>query len=329
MRPYIDNALARSWYQHKGMNEGGEWEARADCLRLTEQLVGRLSFEQFSLLTTDADDYGYVSSIRKEISEQLIRKITERTAWSRRSGRSPVEAADFRISFHEDSTNVAKESLDNLTLRNRSSLLKNWLDIVAAMTAVNATLRDRIPSTFVRDLVENARYSLFDNRTGTLSLPPLFAMLPVYRAQLSDSMKFGALGTLLGTASFQVFFFKVSNDQGARDEISRKLRCFADSSATNHSDPLELFNLAATVGVALDTLRARTKEDRRGLRNFNSHQTFFVLMCYLLCAPNASVDAVISETMCNEAVKNSESFAIAFRCAGDQPMNPPRKCRFF
>ncbi|KAL1428734.1 hypothetical protein MTO96_016908 [Rhipicephalus appendiculatus] len=327
MMRYISKDLANSFYDYEGTSDltdmASEWRVRAECMQLSEKLVGQFTFGRFILWKTDAEDYVYVSSVVDAVSGQLMH-----VTGSRNGPSGKIRAADFHVEFHEDAMHVVHEALGKYGLSNRSSLLSNWLDIAAAMSTINATFRDRISTTYTRDLVTEQRYSLYDNRSGTLSLPPFFAMLPLYRRHLSDTTKYGALGTLFATAVFQLFLAKLAGYSVEFDGAMQALRCFAEL-AEYRSDRLELYHNAASVTLALEALRSLPSRDHQRLRMFDSLQVFFVIMCYLFCTPNTSQDTIIAETICNEAVKNSREFAVAFQCSPGSLMNPAQRCHFF
>ncbi|KAK8781306.1 hypothetical protein V5799_017346 [Amblyomma americanum] len=332
MRRYVNQDLANSWYDYVGASvrpdQPADWKAHTDCMQLTEMLVGKLTFGRFVLWKVDGEDHDYVRTMAEVIARGLVQQVSEKAQWSHQRGRVPVELRDFRLELHVDNMRVVEEALGQRGLANRTSLISNWMDVAAAMSIINDTFRDRISTTYVKDLVARERYSLFDNTSRTLSLAPMFAMLPLYRRQLSDTAKFGALGTLLAKACFEVFLTKLANHSTALDEAFRRLRCFAES-AQYRSDHLEIYHSAASFVIALDALRSLGSTDYKRLRMFDSLQSFFVLMCYLLCTPNTSDESIVSEAICNEAVKNSESFAVAFQCAPGTAMNPEKRCRFF
>ncbi|XP_075551308.1 endothelin-converting enzyme 1-like [Dermacentor variabilis] len=326
MMRYMSKDFASSWYDYEVTNSGtdldSEWRGRAECMQLSEKLVGQVTFGRFILWKTDAEDYAYVRSVVSAVSDQLVRVMPL-------NGRvGLLSTADFHLGFHEDAMRVADEALGKYGLSNRSSLLSNWMDIAAAMSTVNATFRDRIPTTYIRDLVAEQRYNLYDNQSGALTLPPFFAMLPVYRRHLSETTKFGTLGTLFATSIFRLFLAKLTGYPTLSQRALKLLRCFAEL-AEYRSDHLELYHHAASVKLALEALRSLPHSGHQRLRMFDSLQVFFVVMCYLFCTPNTSEDTMIAETICNEAVKNSPEFAMAFQCPSGVLMNPDQRCRFF
>ncbi|XP_037579692.2 endothelin-converting enzyme 2 [Dermacentor silvarum] len=326
---YMSKDIASSWYDYEGISPAtdmaSEWRGQAECMQLSEKLVGQFTFGRFILWKSDAEDYWYVYSVVSALSAQLMLAI-QSSPWSGHSGR--LNRADFHVDFHVDAMRVVDEALGKYGLSNRSSLLSNWMDIAAAVSTINATFRDRISTTYTRDLVAEQRYNLYDNQSGALTLPPFYAMLPVYRRHLSETTKFGALGTLFATAIFRLFLARLTGYSVESQEALERLRCFAES-AEYRSDRLDLYHHAASVKLALDALRLLPGSSHQRLRMFDSLQVFFVVMCYLFCTPNTSEDTIIAETICNEAVKNSREFAMAFQCSSGALMNPERRCSFF
>ncbi|KAH6929947.1 hypothetical protein HPB50_007216 [Hyalomma asiaticum] len=322
MMRYISKGLANSLYDYEGVIDmATDMRARAECMQLSEKLVGQFTFGRFLIWKTDAEDYLYVSSVVGAVSGQLMHVIGSRNG-------PKLRAADFHVEFHEDAMRVVDEALGKYGLSNGSSLLSNWMDIAAAVSTINATFRDRIATTYTKDLVAEQRYNLYNNRRGALSLPPFFAMLPVYRKHLSDTTKYGALGTLFATAIFRLFLDKLASYSVEFEGAIKALRCFAEL-AEYRSDGLERYHHAASVTLALEALRSLPSRDHQRLRMFDSLQVFFVVMCYLFCTPNTPEDTIIAETICNEAVKNSREFAMAFQCSPGSLMNPEQRCHFF
>ncbi|XP_049529037.1 uncharacterized protein LOC125947785 [Dermacentor silvarum] len=220
------------------------------------------------------------------------------------------------------------KALEKWEITNKSSLFGNWMYIAAAVSKVDASFGYLIRTAHVRNLLQNQWYDLLDDWSGTLSLQPLLATLPVYRSQLNDAAKYGTLGTLVATASLRGLLAKIAGDLPVNEEAARKLHCFAQS-AQFQSNELELFHTAVSVDIAIDAFRSMRSTDRLRLHMFDELQTFFVLVCYLLCTPYASTNVEAAEASCNEAVKNSANFPAAFNCAPGSPMNPERKCSFF
>ncbi|XP_077485244.1 endothelin-converting enzyme 1-like [Amblyomma americanum] len=329
MRRYIDKALARSWYDHDDdtsvMFDSDKQRSQADCVQLVESLVGPLTFRRFMLWSGNSSQ-PKLSSMKAVILKQLKKEIERAQIYG------PAEHY-FHASDYRDLTEDPLKVLDKVfgsewNLSNSSSLLSNWMDVAAAVSIVNATFRDLISTTYVKDLVTKEQYSLFDDRKGTVSFPPMYAMLPVYDQHLSDAANFGALGTLFATASLRTFLARLPAESPAFGEALRKMGCFADAAAIR-SDKGEPYHTAAAAGVALDALRHLPKPDRLRLQLFNKLQTFFVLMCYLLCVPHTSENTEYAQVTCNEAVKNNADFPAAFECPSGSPMNPARRCNFF
>ncbi|XP_050033292.1 endothelin-converting enzyme 1-like [Dermacentor andersoni] len=330
MMRYIGKDLASSWHDYEGTRAGtsmaSEWRARAECMHLSEKLVGQFTFGSFISRETAAEDFTYVSSMVRAISGQLIH-VKRSGSESVHSDQLTVDEADFHVEFHEATMRVVDEALANHGLSNRSSLLSNWMDITAAVGSINTTFRDRIPTTYTRDLVAKQRYDLYDYRSGTLTLPPFFAMLPVYTRHLTDTANFGALGTLFATAIFRLFVAKLARYLPSIkfDEDLRRLPCFSEL-AVHTRDYIEVYYHAASIRLALMALRSLPKKDHQRLRMFDRDRLFFVLMCYLLCTSNTSEDTIYAETVCNEAAKNSLEFSVAFRCSRGALMNPWERC---
>ncbi|KAL3205022.1 hypothetical protein MRX96_011340 [Rhipicephalus microplus] len=206
MRRYISKDLADSVYDYDGTSAGidmpSEWRARAHCMQLSEKLVGQFTFSRFIQWKTVAEDYLYVSSMVEAISQMFTRAVTDGSGSGERS-KMHVADTDFHVEFHEATMRVVDEGLRNYGLSNVTSFLNNWMDITAAASTINATFRDRISTTFTKDLIANQRYSFYNKESETLSLPPpLFSMLPLYRRELGETAKFGSLGTLFTTAIF-------------------------------------------------------------------------------------------------------------------------------
>ncbi|KAK8785056.1 hypothetical protein V5799_008576 [Amblyomma americanum] len=330
MRRYIDHALARRWYDYEDVSpvrfESDNQRSQADCMQLVESLVGPLTFRRFTLWSGDSNQ-AKLSSLRDIISEQLKKKLTRAQIYG--ATELYFHAYDYGSYPNADILKALDEAFGSeWKPTNSSSLLSNWIDVAAAISTVNATFRNLISTAYVKDLVAIEQYSLFDERRGAVSLPPMYAMLPVYDQHLSDAANFGALGTLLAMASLRAFIARLPAESHARAEALRKLECFAKA-VGNHSDKLELFHLAASVGIALDALPHLPKPDSLRLHMFSKVQTFFVLMCYLLCTPHTSDNAEYAQVACNEAVRNNDEFTVAFKCVPGSPMNPATKCNFF
>ncbi|XP_077500591.1 uncharacterized protein LOC144111245 [Amblyomma americanum] len=94
-------------------------------------------------------------------------------------------------------------------------------------------------------------------------------------------------------------------------------------------DPVYLSAAVDPVFKAYQHRLRETTNHRQDLADFRRDQTFFQVMCYLLCEGTITTDASIAELTCNEAVKHSSQFHSTFRCAPGTPMHPSGQCRFF
>ncbi|XP_065299436.2 endothelin-converting enzyme 1-like [Dermacentor albipictus] len=335
MGRYIDEAFASAWYKYeaasKAVSDSSERRAQAYCVLLVENLVGPLAFRRFALVNGDID-WSFVSSTTAAITVQLVKKVTGNRDMQY------LPPADLNIasslahvgngSSHEEALMALDKTLEKWEITNNSSLLNNWMYVATAVNKVDASLGDQIRTAHVRNLLQNQWYDLLDDLSGTVSLQPLLATLPVYKRNLNDAAKYGTVGTLVATALLRVLLAKFAGNAPVREEVAHKLRCFAQS-AQFQRDELEIFHTAASVDIALDALRSMRSTDRQRLHMFDELQTFFVLVCYLLCTPHASKNVEAAEAGCNEAVKNSANFQAAFNCAPGSPMNPETKCSFF
>lgn len=301
--------------------------AYADCFQLAEKFVGWSVFEPIIHETFHSLVRERIQKMLTVIQEQLIAKNNQ--LWSGVSGGPLLNRTDFEWAMHRDFLQ-REEDVANILARMYDIgqyFSTNWFLLASMRKRTGDKEFGSILSNYMDILLGNDNYSLFDRSFGAIRVPPLEVTPPVFGTELPSSVRYGALGTLLGTASFELLRSKIPARSPAAQVLAEKLRCFRGSASIPWDG--QWLGRATTVDVVYkEFLKVNTHQ--YGIEPFSGGQTFFIAMCFLLCDGRRIGEPNLAETSCNEAAKHSEHFPAIFRCrAGKHAMNPKHKCRLF
>ncbi|XP_065300350.1 neprilysin-1-like isoform X2 [Dermacentor albipictus] len=330
---FVSKPFAQLWYQsvRSALDTVVERPSHADCIELTESLLGWTVYAEFSRTHVEAKALDDVDEIARTIAAVFINEVN-RGRWSYIADHIPIDKRDFEdVLFHGKRFNeqVLSDVFDTIAMN--VSLLQNWM----AVAKMNARIPDEewreVSSSYMRQLRESSGYTFYDSQRSAVRIPPLFPMLPLYDRDSTVAAKYGAIGTVLGAAAVRLFVGRLPHNSVARTKIEERLACFAvpRSSPAAPSRVNQHAYLAAAVDLVWDAFAsadAQASAEPGDLSNYTSDVTFFMVMCHLLCSVRASL---LVEFSCNQVVKNSHAFARVFNCEVGRPMNPARKCNFF
>ncbi|KAK8761196.1 hypothetical protein V5799_027538 [Amblyomma americanum] len=330
---FISKPLSELWHQSVNATSDTvvEHPSHADCLELTESLLGWAVFGEFVRTHGAPSAQDGMQAIAKKVANALVSQV-RRGRWSIIAEGISFDASDFEVAlYHSERLGGARltGAFDKVALN--ASLLQNWLNIAKASAYVPDEELKGMSSSYIQHLRESEGYELFDSRTSAIRIPPLFPMLPLYHQESTIAANYGAIGTLLGVAGVRLFLSRLPPDSPAFSKAEEKLECFASSASSGRLPPSrsrQHIHLAAVVDLVWEVFTSVNawSADGNHLLNYTSEATFFVVMCHLLCRVRASLRVQMS---CNEAVKNSRSFGEVFNCSVGTPMNPRSKCQFF
>ncbi|XP_050024083.1 endothelin-converting enzyme 2-like [Dermacentor andersoni] len=324
---FISKSFSQFWYRsvRSALDTVVERPSHADCIELTESLLGWTVYAEFSGTHEDADARNDVNWIARTIADTFVKQV-KRGRWSIIADRVALDQRDFQdVFFHSEL--FSKQQLGDVfdTVAMNVSLLHNWMAVATAHARIPEEEWRAMSSSYMRQLRESDGYAFFDSHSSSIRIPPLFPMLPLYGRHSTVAAKYGTIGTLLGAAAVRLFVSRLPHNSAALATVEEKLACFA--SPVDPSRTKQHTYLAAVVDLVWDAFESADAPTGAGdLGNYTSEATFFMVMCRLLCKARASLQA---EFGCNQIVKNSRVFARVFNCEVGRPMNPEKKCDFF
>lgn len=330
---FISKPFSQLWYQsvRSALNAVVERPSHADCIELTESLLGWTVYTEFSRTHVDAEARNDIDEIARAIAALFINRL-KHSRWSFIADQVLLDKRDFEdILFHAKRFNEQRLSDVFDTVAMNVSLLQNWMAVAKANARIPDEEWREVSSSYMKQLRESDGYVFFDFQRSAIRIPPLFPMLPLYDHNSTVAAKYGAIGMLLGAAAVRLFVSRLPNNSAALTKVEERLACFALARALPAAPPRvsQHAYLAAAVDLVWDAFASADAQASAAvgdLSNYSSSATFFMVMCHLLCSMGASLMAELS---CNQVVKNSRAFAGVFNCEVGRPMNPAKKCDFF
>ncbi|XP_064469429.1 neprilysin-1-like [Ornithodoros turicata] len=324
--PFVNRELLDIYYgdydpMHPATEAGHENRKR--CLLITEVFMGWAIYRKF--FKGYVPD-GSVADIRN-ITDDIGHAAFDKTRIPGNPNSYSAFGKELRtIMKYEDS--YGDSDLLNITFSNISdmgpSFFSNWRVIVEDLDGYsNRSLWQMASSYFIgRAIGGKEGYTLYDGADSTFQLPPYAMTLPLYTSDIIESVKYAALGSLIGSAALAILRYNTSRN--ASEACMKKP--FTNDEDANKA----VLDAAASVRVAWDAYRGstRSRHDVRlhGAPGFSSDQIFFVSTCYILCGQ--PVDTY-PDVRCNEALKNHPDFSGIFSCDWNAAMNPREKCTLF
>ncbi|XP_064464201.1 endothelin-converting enzyme 1-like [Ornithodoros turicata] len=197
-------------------------------------------------------------------------------------------------------------------------IFQNWEEVIRGLH----TFWKLISTHFMPRLLErHLIYNLYNDFEGTFLLPPYAMMMPLYDLHVIKAVKYGALGSLIGSAALEMSHYYWWQNE-SRD-------CIMNTSADGNFSEHVLYP-SASVSVAWEAYRNSTgpADDvrLRSLPDLTSAELFFVTTCYILCG---QPEEAHPEFRCNEPLKHLKEFSETFGCRRKTAMNPDEKCELF
>ncbi|KAH6926095.1 hypothetical protein HPB50_014259 [Hyalomma asiaticum] len=198
------------------------------------------------------------------------------------------------------------------------TFFQKWMSVREFVRAWDPAERYQLPTVKRRTLSSTLVY--YDPPTHAVVVSPASVESPLYYRGGTKAMTLGGLGFLIATQLIRSLVYGIdlrrANASASiefHEVLREKRHCGSDGEATLR----RWFPGAA----ALDSLEDYLHDGGRrikGLEQFTERQVFFLTACHVTCV--RGTDAVYSRE-CNDAVKNSVSFAGAFRCREGSHMN--------
>ncbi|XP_049514259.1 neprilysin-1-like [Dermacentor silvarum] len=168
-------------------------------------------------------------------------------------------------------------------------------------------------------------YTLYNSIRKNLRGPPLYGELPLFGEQSTEAANYGALGTTIGEAAMRLIERKFVDAK--KTELTDRMECVYTANPEMPRSTKDPVYRSAAVDIVYTAFKGvASKRKNQDLRSFGREQTFFQMMCYLMCEGSLR-DAKVPEWSCNQAVKDSHNFGKVFGCPIGSPMNPTSKCR--
>ncbi|XP_037528138.1 endothelin-converting enzyme-like 1 [Rhipicephalus sanguineus] len=348
MGRFMSASLSKLWYAESWATRdptvSGEpsfsTPSVADCLQLTESLLGWSLFQHFATVKIDPAVLHKVNAMADTINTELAKRL-EAAPWVTQKDFShlveafAIKAASKDVLYHSSlfsAQGILATAMANVSDMHPSSFFINWVNAAATTARLSKSTWDQVSTSYIAAIRNNDHFVAFDSASQSVRLPPYFAMVPVFHPDLTDSANYGALGTILGTGSVHLLVSMLSRKESPLlAEAAKRLDCYAEQAASeNVTLPRERLYLAASLPLVWEAYQNRRLlgvGDHRKLKDFSSEKSFFVTTCYSLCDGRDAPDA--AEFACNAAVKNIKAFGVAYSCKKESPMHPRQRCQLF
>ncbi|XP_050052452.1 neprilysin-1-like [Dermacentor andersoni] len=159
------------------------------------------------------------------------------------------------------------------------------------------------------------------------ALMPYALAFPVYEPGAPLSVKYGALGSVVGTSLAELFFANGSWTGAAEERLQREVTCFLSYKTNASSLSLLEWELMFRLTSVQATWRAYRVAQADGdleyienLPDIRGDRLFFFAWCYLKCGDTFGKDA------CNGPLSHSLAFAEAYNCTSGAPMKQEWRC---
>ncbi|KAL3226543.1 hypothetical protein MRX96_024883 [Rhipicephalus microplus] len=348
MGRFMSASLSKLWYAESWATRdtpvSGEPSSStpsvSDCLQLTESFLGWSLFQHFATVKVDATVVHKVNAMADTINTELAKRL-EDAPWvahknfSRLVKAFAMRAASEEVLYHSalfSKQGTLAAAMANVSDMHPSSFFINWVNAAATSARLPKSTWDQLSTSHIMAIRNNDHFVAFDSASQSVRVPPHLAMIPVFHPDLTDSANYGALGTLLGTASVQLLISMLSRKESPLlAEVAKRMDCYAEPAALeNMTLSRERLYLAASLPLVWEAYQNRRLlgvGDHRKLKDFSNEKSFFATTCYLLCDGRDAPEA--AEFACNAAVKNVKAFAVAYGCGKQSPMHPRQRCQLF
>lgn len=325
MGPLLHPELAKLWYNTSEPEL--KVAAYAACFQLVEDLIGWSVFDPITSETSHSEVRDKARNTLILIGNALVRAGNR---LGNVAGGSPLlNQTDFKEAMHHYFLDWGDNLLPSLNALSSvgQHFSYNWYLLAHVTTEISSDVFQGVLSNYMDVLLGNQNYTLFDRPIAAIRVPPLEITPPVFDVELAPSVQYGALGSLLGTASLELVRSRIPAGSSAEQVLREELKCFRGSA--NIPWDGQWLGRATTVDIIYEELLKHSAH-QYGVEPFTGGQTFFIAMCYLLCDGRNIGGSNMAEITCNEAAKHSKHFSTIFGCEeGKHTMNPEHKCRLF
>ncbi|XP_064489211.1 endothelin-converting enzyme 2-like isoform X2 [Ornithodoros turicata] len=290
------------------------------CLYRTESYMGWATFGSYATqyfdTNTREDMHHIIRSISRTVSQKQPCCTTEMENQS--DVGSTVQRSLDELLFYAD--RFGDPQAMDVILSNISDMgnhvLLNWMDASKGFTKIDYDLFGSISSSF-QPQMQQTYYTFFNSNEKRFLMPPYAAMLPLYHKNISNAVKYGALGSLVADAATKLLYDNYLF-------LPQKWRCFSDSVDGVRNDTEAA---ALSLHLAWKAFQSVAATGTRPLQTLSDAQLFFVAACLLMCGDGTDGTRFVHK--CNEPLKRSVAFSEAFSCPRNSPMNSEEKCVFF
>lgn len=314
-------------------------ESPLHCLRLVETTMGLVVYKRFAATDFNKRTRLELHQIMNVVYSALLRMLQANPELDPRETSIDLRKLEAtlipRFDLLDDEARLERffGELPDLA---PEAFARNWLQVQQALRRSNPAALEAIRAFYMSAIAGSDAYAIRRAGNGQeLGLAPYVTLLPLYDIKVVDSVKYGALGSLLAAATFQFFEERLPERSRFRSLMEQRTRCYESGPLRGlRGDPAKRAAFERAVALSFvweafrSPLRRRGKHSRvRGLESFSEDQLFFVASCYPLCTGDQGAGP--AELACNEPLRHSRHFPVAFRCASGAPMNPRLKCSVF
>ncbi|KAH7940224.1 hypothetical protein HPB52_022501 [Rhipicephalus sanguineus] len=321
----LDKHMNALWYKQFGVRASAlnSKPQEVDCLEQTENLLGWALFYRFT-----RDSSGQSTERMSVMAKRLGRAFKRVVAYNKwlvnisLTEKNFTELLFYRKLLSEDKLRQRLGNIKEMT----DSAVANWLAVAETRRTLSEDDWDDMRTFYIRDIRTTGKYSVYNKERHDLRAAPLFGELPLFGEGLTDAANYGALGMLIGAAAVELIVHAVPGHR--KSVFDKHVSCYFDNSETPPNFARDHFYRSVAVDIVYQVFKAAASDAAKGqdLKDFDRDQTFFQMMCYLLCEGHAK-EIPEAELNCNQGVKDSRIFGTVFGCPRGSPMNPRHKCR--
>ncbi|XP_064476072.1 membrane metallo-endopeptidase-like 1 [Ornithodoros turicata] len=314
--------------------------AHTKCVLHVERYMGLAVSAPYVVKVIPPDVYYNAGNLTQMIAERTLRRLAKH------------HGLNFNYTGHRQDRSGMFQRFDKLAnLSELDQVFSTFPDMqtLFCINHVNAVRawrkrREEESAYFGQYLRVRDYYDVYRTEDDDFVISPLALTHPLFAAETTYALQYGALGQLVAGAIAKHIMKNVPQPQSEAwtAAVTRFTRCFNGTSFSKESIFYrmvsgrvlwEAFNRAAgsTMKKEVESkhvivLRTKTKEARiQGFSKYNPDQLFFIVMCYIQCGHSRRE----YQEYCNGVVRNLEEFSHAFNCTKDSPMNPTQKCAVF
>ncbi|XP_064457155.1 neprilysin-1-like [Ornithodoros turicata] len=319
---FLDREPCQQDFANKGDNTDGIGSRRF-CIIVTDLCMGYALYQRYVDDSATPDVVRDVTSMIGNIHRSLNTSLMKSKF---RNYTLPAEVSESAFEFVERTRTDYLEQ----TYRNYSSMttnmMVNWNVAFAGLRA--SSQEDVVPPPFIVDHVP-VLYTVRAHQDDFVLSPYSFD-IPVYDINAPLAVRYGALGSGIGTALGELLVRRYATwENDTLIELDAKVKCLFGGNSTigtlSRADLKRLYRvfILDPLWNAYESAQLRSSASMAHLADFTRQMLFFVMWCYLHCGSEHGRDD------CNLPLKHSSNFADTFRCKTDSPMAVRNKCEMF